>query len=53
MTKVKTCSWQFYDVLITSLDKVYICKTCGHKLRLKSNQLPPTVTFNNECYENE
>ncbi len=49
MTKVKSCKWKFYDVLINTLKKVYVCETCGKKLIIEQYQLPPTLDTKVEC----
>jgi len=50
---IKFCSWMKYDILISSGDYVYKCKTCGYKLRVKSFELPPTISIENRCYKDE
>jgi hypothetical protein len=50
---MKPCNWVYWDTLLITLDTVYVCKTCGHKLRVKQYELPPTLSTERKCYKDE
>jgi hypothetical protein len=50
---MKKCNWVYYDTLIASLDTVYLCKNCNKKIRVKQYEVPPTVSTNNRCYNDD
>jgi DNA-directed RNA polymerase subunit RPC12/RpoP len=50
---VKNCNWDFYCLAGPLGDSFYQCRVCKHKVLVKSYELVPTLSTQNECFKND